>query len=61
MTNSKDILFSILQGKNIPHDLLQVIINMYKNDAIIIKLSDHTTDCQSINQRVGEECPWHQH
>jgi len=35
-----------------PNNLLQIIINMYKNNSIIIKLNDNTTDCQSINQEI---------
>jgi len=49
-----------LQGKYVPNDLLQITINVYRSNSVIIKLNYNRTDCQSINDRAqGALC--HQH
>jgi hypothetical protein len=44
-------LFEILQEKYIPNLLLQNITEIYKDNEILIKLNNTTTDTKSIKQR----------
>jgi len=38
--------------KNIPNYVLQIVINMYKNNSVFIKLWHDRTHCQSVNEGV---------
>jgi len=42
LSKLKDILFNILQEEIIQKDLLQIIINIYKNNLLSAQLSDNT-------------------
>jgi hypothetical protein len=50
-------LFEILKDKNIPNLLLQNIMEIYKDNEILIKLNNTTTDTKSINEGVRQGCP----
>jgi hypothetical protein len=43
LPNSKDIFYLIYYKKNWPRDLLEIAINMYRNNSLILKLDGSTT------------------